>query len=294
MRAAAIAPACAAFVCAAHVAVAQDLPRLHITALGMQADRASVATGETYHVTIHVHITERRDRLDELQLPTLTNAVDLGDERRRVASSDGGTDFYEIMTVASPDAGSASFSSAYIDAIDPRGTRGLRYSSNPVTVRVDGASSSESNAFDGVTRRLMRVARDLAVGGVAIVIAALGAVAILRRRRRAAATATPFVQQQTRSLGVVDPVAAAITSYRARRDDAALDALRSALFTRAGAQPGATLTDALRALGLAHPALGRAMSLAERVRFGPERERDSATRDLDAALDALQRHPVGV
>ena len=62
---------------------AQSLPRLHITALGMHATNAWSKPGETFHVTIHVHVREKRDRLDELVLPALTQR----DRSRRRAAA---------------------------------------------------------------------------------------------------------------------------------------------------------------------------------------------------------------
>src|SRR5580700_93667 len=123
-------------------ASAQALPRLHITALGLHADARVVRPGQTFHVIVHVHVREKRDRLDELVLPALTNAVDLGDERRRVPARDG-TDFYETLTVAASTVGTASFSPAYIDAIDPASGRALRYSSQPLSVRVASGTGVE-------------------------------------------------------------------------------------------------------------------------------------------------------
>ena len=64
--------------------------------------------GQSFHVTVHVHVREKRDRLDELVLPALTNAVDLGDERKRVPAVDG-TDFYETLTVAAGTVGHGQF-----------------------------------------------------------------------------------------------------------------------------------------------------------------------------------------
>jgi hypothetical protein len=85
----------------------------------------------------------------------------------------------------------------------------------------------------------------------------------------------------------------ALAVYRARGDDASLDALRNVLFTRAGAVPGATFADALRALGARDPQLGRVMAVAERARFGPVHERAPAARDLLVGLDAyLLGEPV--
>ena len=51
-----------------------------------------------------------------------------------------------------------------------------------------------------------------------------------------------------------DPLREALAAYRARGDDASLDVLRGVLFARAGAAPGATFADALRALGFARSA----------------------------------------
>jgi hypothetical protein len=278
-------------------AVAQDLPRIHITALGLHADRATVAVGDTYHITIHVHIAERRDRLDELQLPALTNATDLGDERRRVAGAGGGTDFYEIMTVSSPEAGTATFSPAYIDAIDPATDHGMRYSSAPLSVRVTGAAapaSSAPTAIDTVTQRAAHALRDVALyGGIAFAALALLVAVLLRRPRRARrAPPPPAVRVVQPVLPPSDALRDAVAAFRAHDDDASLDALRNLLFARAGARPGATLTDALQALGRRDPDLARAMAIAERVRFGPRAERAAAKADLFDALAVLMAKPV--
>ena len=280
--------ACAVLAWSATAAGAQDLPRIHITALGMHADRPVVATGESYHVTIHVHVNERRDRLDELVLPGLGNATDLGDERRRVAGAAGGTDFYEIMTVSSPDTGTASFTPAYVDAIDPATNRAMRYSSQLLTVRVtSGAATPEP--FDRVTRSVERTLRDaLLIGALALCAVAVALVIGLRRRRRLQAVPpAPPAAIARPLLAPLDSLPGAIAAFRTRRDDPTLDALRNLLFARAGARPGATLTDALHAVGARDPALVHAMATAERVRFGPSGERDAAARDLFDALDLL-------
>jgi hypothetical protein len=82
---------------------------------------------------------------------------------------------------------------------------------------------------------------------------------------------------------------------RARGDDDSLDSLRNVLFTCAGAAPGATFADALRALGPRDPELARVMAVAERARFGPVHERAPAARDLLTLMDAYlaAREAVG-
>lgn len=259
----------------------------------MHADQPVVKPGQAFHVTIHVHIREKRDRLDELVLPTLTNAIDLGDERRRTPAPDG-TDFYETLTVEANTVGTASFTPAYIDAIDPKSGRGMRYSSNPLDVRVaDGVTVSDADP-DALWNLLRRIVLTLVAIVVVLAIAIVLLLRFLQRPRSPAAP--PHAPRPPRRVELLpsDPLRDALGVYRARGDDGALDALRSVMFTRAGAGPGATFADALRALGSRDPALGRAMAVAERARFGPVHERGPAARDLLALLDTYlnDREPV--
>lgn len=252
----------------------------------MHSDKRVVKPGETYHVTIHVHVREKRDRLDELVLPTFTNAINLGDERRRTPAPDG-TDFYETLTVESDTAGTASFSPAYIDAIDPQTGTGMRYSSQPLNVRVSGSTAVSEADPDTV----WNVLRTLGLTVLAIVIALIVAIVLFVRfvtKRPARRAMPPAAAADPPRVRVIpaDPLADALATYRARGDDAALDALRVVMFTLAGAGPGATFADALRALGSRDPELGRAMAVAERARFGPLHDRPPASRDLVALLDA--------
>jgi hypothetical protein len=257
----------------------------------MQADRRVVAPGDAFHVTIHVHVREKRDRLDELVLPALSNAIDLGDERRRVAAADG-TDFYETLTVAASVTGSAQFTPAYIDAIDPATGRGMRYSSQPLTVRVtDGASLADSagGALAGLLRTVLRLL-------VAVAFAVAGAIAYVlwrRLRPRRPRIPRPAPAAPAASAPAGDPLRAAFAEYRAQGSGAALDALRAELFVRAGARPGATFADAMTALGSRDPALLRVMAVAERARFGPERERAAARADMLVLVEKYVRDSGG-
>jgi hypothetical protein len=267
--------------------VSQTLPRLHITALGMQADHSVVTPGEAFHVTIHVHVLEKRDRLDELVLPALTNVVDLGDERRRVAAADG-TDFYETLTVAANVIGTATFTPAYIDAIDPATGRGMRYSSQPLSVRIVPGTSLADADPGALKRLLLEAVAAVAAVGLALVG---GLVLFLRGRRRTAAS-PPAPAPPVREAQRAQPderLRAAFAAYRSAPDDARLDALRGALFERAGARAGATFADALQTLGPRDPALLRVMAVAERARFGPDAERAAARADLLADMEAYVR-----
>jgi hypothetical protein len=251
----------------------------------LHADKRIVRPGESFHVTVHVHVREKRERLDELVLPSLTNAVDLGDERKRVPAKDG-TDFYETLTVSANTVGTASFTPAYIDAIDPATGHGMRYSSQPLSVSVASGNTIE-DADSGALDRLLRTAALTVVAVLGVLGAGIFGLLRWRRRPRFAAWPSPATVLQTRKARPPgDAVRDALAVYRARGDDASLDVLRNVLFTRAGAAPGATFSDALRALGTRDPQLVRVMAVAERARFGPVHERAPAARDLLVALDA--------
>jgi hypothetical protein len=150
------------------------------------------------------------------------------------------------------------------------------------------------DADSGALARLLRTTLLTIAAVLVVLIAGIFGLLRLRRRPRVVPTpapAPPLPTRKARPPG--DPVREALAVYRARGDDASLDALRNVLFTRAGAVPGATFADALRALGARDPQLGRVMAVAERARFGPVHERAPAARDLLVGLDAyLLGEPV--
>lgn len=236
-----------------------------------------VAPGQTFHVTVHVHVREKRERLDELVLPAITNAIDLGDERRRSPAADG-TDFYETLTVEAGGVGTAAFSAAYLDAIDPKTGRGMRYSSQPLSVRVV-AGAVRAAPDSGAAAALLRSV-GLAVAGIAALLLVLIALVRCRRRRPAVPMPARPAPPARPSASADEQLHAALAAYRARPDDARLDALRGVLFERAGCRPGGTFSDAVQALGQRDPHLLRMMAVAERARFGPAAERSAARADL--------------
>jgi hypothetical protein len=135
---------------------AQGYPQMHVVALAQHADRAVVDPGGTFHVTIHVKITQRRDRLDELILGSFENCEIISNETVRTSLPDG-TDFIERLTLQALRPGEATISPAYIDALDPAQGRPMRFSSNALHVRVSGASPVETTLRSAgeVARRLL-------------------------------------------------------------------------------------------------------------------------------------------
>lgn len=272
----------AALIAAATLAVAtaQTLPRLHVTALAIRADRSVVQADVPFHLIVHVHVTEKLARLDELILPTLTNAVDLGDEQQR-ASGPTGTDFVETMTVSAIQPGEAAFTPAYIDVIDPLSGKALRVSSNALSVSVTPGSP-----LDVVTRSATATIGALAalVTGAAVLVVLIALLVRAGRRRRIAVLHegrdAPRALPTSPSPPTDDPLRDAIALVRARGDDESMDTLRVVLYARAGLGIGATLGDALRELGDRDPQLARTLEATERARFGPIAERPAATREL--------------
>lgn len=273
-------------------AVAQTLPRLHVAALGMHADRRTVAAGEPFHVTIHVRVNGKRNALDELVLPSLSNAVELGRESRREVTARG-TDFYQTLTVAASAPGEAYFSPAYIDTIDPASGKGLRYSSDGLSVRV-GAGAPLDSVMRNARATLWTLGAILG-GSAVVVLVLIFALRLLRGGKPRAPVAAPASSPPPANAPLEppsdDPLRDAIAMVRSRGDEASFDALRIVLFARAGLGPGATFADALREVGDRDPQYLRTLRAAEHARFAPAAERSAATRGL---LQLLYDYANGV
>ncbi len=275
----------------AATAGAQSYPKLHVVALAQRADRATVEPGGVFHVTIHVKVAQRRERIDELILGSFENCEIISNETVHTAAPDG-TDFVERLTVQALAPGSATISPAYIDAIDSALGKPMRFSSNAIRVEVSGAPPLAGffETFEATARRLL-----LALAIVASVFAALFVLVVLfvRRRRRPATPPPPIVTVSPPAVSVAvapsDRLARSLEAYRSERSPAALADLRAVLFAAAGAAVGATLVDAMRALGPREPNLRRAMLAAENAAFGPTAERAGAGDDLIAAVQAYAR-----
>jgi hypothetical protein len=264
---------------------AQGLPRLHVLEIGQYADRLTVAPHEQFHVTIRVLVAEKRERLDEIQLGDLENCTIVGDERLH-ASVAKGTEFTERLTLEAQAPGIAVISPAHLDAINASNGKALRYSaSQTVSVRVTSFAP-----FDTTFRAFLGFVRVGVVVVVAVILVALIAFFGLRRRsaRPRVAPAVTVVPEPlvsiapSRDLQLVN----ATNTYRRSRSVPDLFELRGLLFDAAGVDRGATLADALRALGDGHAALRFALAAAERAAFGPAGERERAGDELLTAVEA--------
>ncbi len=268
----------------------QAYPTLHVLALSQRADRASVAPNDTFVLTVHVKVAQRRERLDELILGTFENCEIISNETVRTPAPDG-TDFTERLTLQALAPGEATISAAYIDAFDPALGKPMRFSSNATRVHVTGTAPLQRGlqAAGGFAVRLLFAAA-IGVGFVAAIFV-LGAVFVRRRKQR---PPIPRPPAPMRSVTIVPATQVpadrrlelATQTYRQTRTAAALDDIRSALFELAGVKRGATLVDALRALGDGERVLRLAILAAERAMFGPAAERVTAGDELLAAIEA--------
>lgn len=272
------------FACAPTLtAHAQQLPRLHVDALGLHADRSIARIGTVIHLTIHVHVLERLDRLDNVVLPDLTNLQILGDERRIHADASG-TDYVETLSVTAQRSGIAHASPAHLDAIDARNGRPTRFSSNDLTIRIEpetGTIDPLRNLLEGVRRVLIAITAIIA----AFVVAVLGYARFFRPRR-----ATPPARPAPVAIAAPDPraqLATALAELRARPSRAGAVAARRALRDLARADEAETLETVLARLDGSASGLRAALRLAERAAFVSETRLHASIEDLIAALERL-------
>jgi len=260
-------------------------PRLHIVAMGMHADRRRVAPHDRFTVTIDVVVSQKRDRLDELVLGDFTDCTIVGDERRHSTLPNGDTQFLEVVTLEASAPGVATISPAHLDAIDPKVGHPLRYSTDPVSVRVSAAAPIDST-YVSLTATLSRLARWLVVIVGAIAFAFFGLNVVLRRRR-ARPDAPPVIAQAPAVPLPAPPnaLALAFNAFALARDERTLLALRAHLFAEAGVTAGATLADALARAGMRR-SLRIALVEAEAAAFGPRAARTTAGDALVQAVEA--------
>jgi hypothetical protein len=259
-------------------------PRLHITSMGMHANRRSVAAGERFAVTIRVVVTEKRDRLDELVLGAVDDCTIVGDERRHAALPGGGTEFLEVLTLEAGPAGTATISPAYLDAIDAASGKALRYSTDPISVAI-----SAGEPLDRTYRRILEISRYAGVGLGLLAVAIFVVAAIRRPRRPRPLAPEPAEAALALPVAPIEPTLAnALESFARARSEVALRALRAQLFAQAGVPAGATLADALAHAGPDF-SLRLALREAEAAAFGPRSER---TRAGDQLIDAVQAYLV--
>ncbi len=266
----------AVFALASPVARAQQLQRLHVQAFTLQSSALRPQFEVPFEVTVTIRVSERVAALENVYLPTLGGAEELGDERQTIVTRSG-TVYRETLRLVVHARGLTSIGSAYLDAIDARDGKPKRFISNGLTLAVQGGA-----ALDAGTP-VRAIAWTLAGAAIALALAAL-------LMRRDAAPRDP-VQPAHPPPPVLkdDELERALGELRARRDRSSLMRVRAALWRQAGAQRGQTLSDVLLQ---PHSFDERVRGLLLRVEYAAFVEERGLQRALDEVLAQREGSPA--
>lgn len=219
-------------------AQSQTLPRLHVQSFVLTASTQSPAIGQAFSVTLTIRVRERLTRWDSVYLPSFSGAEELGDLRSTVVDAHG-TTYKETLELQTHSAGDITIGSAYLDAIDARTGKPMRFQSNSLRLSVRGSQTQRMSPAVWYW------------GAVALLAgAALTALLLLRRRTAPAVQAAPAppppLEPARPDEPPADPLHEAFEAVRARRDRASVMRLREVLWQLTGANGGETLADVLR------------------------------------------------
>ena len=267
---------------AAAGAPAAALPRLTVTTLTLRADTAHPQLEKPFHLLVGAHFKQALKAVDFLVLPNLAELEDLGDERHTLATPSG-TDFTEIITVVAHHTGTIRVEPAYLDAIDARNGKPMRFSSNGLTLVVEGGALEDP--LSGLRALGIAALKIIFAGAVLFVLGVM----LLRRPR--AQPPSPAPQAPVLAEPVAEPplpvrLRAELARLRTARTRAQVMEVRKLLWEHADSGQGATLSDVLAKLGGREPALHPLLRLTERAAFVQDALLQGAIDDMIAGLEA--------
>jgi len=273
-------------VCVAIAGGAQSLQRLTVTRFTLASDTATPTLEVPFHLLITVHVDQRIDELDTLDLPVFTSLELLGDERR-LTSNTSGTIYRETITVVAHHTGTIHIAPATLDAIDARDGKPKRYFSNALTLVVQGGALKPLQDFgSGLTAVVLSLLRVLMV---LVGIACAVAIVVLLFRRRATqqppAQPTPTAEPAEPARDARDELRDVMLVLRASPTRA--NAMRARSWARSivGATDAQTLADVLAQPPSADPLVARVLRTLERAAFTYDADLQVAIAD---AVDALE------
>ncbi|HEY9180173.1 MAG TPA: hypothetical protein VIO32_05605 [Candidatus Baltobacteraceae bacterium] len=251
---------------------AQQYQHLHVLGFTLSSDDAHPRIETPFHVSLTIRVAEKQFNGDNVFLPSFEGAEELGD-LRQVLHDARGTTYRETLTLVAHARGSLHVSEAYLDAIDARDGKPKRFLSNSLTLPVGG----------GPVTRAWNLFRTLLLVVIAFVLfaAAVAAIALVQASRRK----LPPIRAAEPPAAVVagrqrDEVEEAFTQLRHARNRRAVLALRSALWLRAGADPGATLNDVLVRTSAHRLALRHVLVAVERAAFVEDARLNDAIEEI--------------
>lgn len=238
---------------------AEQLSRLHVTALGLSTDILRPKVDQTFHLVVSLHVREHNVLFDTVQLPSFNGLDELGDERSSVSGARG-TDYRETLTIVAHAPGRYRVSPASFDAIDAADGKPKRFISNGLTIVV---GNSVSNGAPSIVRAL----RLLFVLLLATTIPLLAWLIFARTRPSAPPRAAPPAPPSPPKRTIEDDLREALLRLRERRDRPSALCARRVLRSAAGAGDGETLADVLRRPAARDPRLRALLISAERAAF---------------------------
>ncbi|MHB8146970.1 MAG: hypothetical protein ACYDGM_06895 [Vulcanimicrobiaceae bacterium] len=270
--------------------VAQSLQRLTITRFTLAADTAAPTLEVPFHLLITVHVDQRIDELDTLDLPVLTSLELLGDERR-LTSNASGTIYRETITVVAHHTGAIHIAPATLDAVDARDGKPKQFYSNALTLTVQGGTLEPLQSVgSGLIAFVVFALRVLMIlVGIACAVAI---VALLFRRRAAppqAQNPTPAAEPIEPSRNARDELHDVFLVLRASPTRANAMRARSRARNIVGATDAQTLADVLARPESSDPLVARILRTLERAAFTYDADLQAAIAD---AIDALEHATV--
>lgn len=265
--------------CLCDGAAAEQLLRLHVTALTLATDIARPNVDQTFHLIVALHVRERNVVFDTVQLPSFNGLDELGDERSTVSAAHG-TDYRETLSLVAHAPGRYQVSPASFDAIDAVDGKPKRFISNALTIVVGNSLSSSATS-------IARALRLLFVLLLALTIPLLAWLVFARTRSLPVLIAPPSAPPDLPARTIDDDLRAALRRLRERPDRPSALFARSVLRRAAGADDGETLVDVLRRPPAREPRLRALLRSAERAAFVQDEYLPEAIAHLVAEMERI-------
>lgn len=270
-------------------ASAQSLQRLTVTQLTLSASTTNPRIEVPFDIIITAHVRERVTELQNVDLPVLGDLLELlGDQRETVADANG-TAYTERLRVVAHHSGTIIIPPVTLDAIDARNGRPSRFSSNSLTLQVQGpalATTVAENA-SSFAHAVIRIVQWLA--GIAIVVIVLR---LIYTRRRVPVAAEPLPPPQPVASPAAQPSAqerlqGARDELRRSPTRTAVVHVRALVRSMVGAGEKETLDDVLRRTSPSEVRMRSLLRSLERAAFTHEADFQPALDDVMQRLEEM-------
>jgi hypothetical protein len=265
---------------------AQPLQRVTVTQFRLTANTTTPKLEEPFRLVITVHVRERINDLEDLDLPILAALEILGDERT-LSSDSGGTTYTETIDAVAHHTGRITIDPAILDVIDARDGRPKQYESNPLVLVVGAAPLAPLNNAGSAIVPLLRALTRIMLTILTVIAFIAVVILLFRRPARAPVAAGPAVEPMLEP--PCDPRARlrdALATLRVERTRATAMRVRAVARGLVGAGETETLGDVLRRPGANDPSMRALLISLERAGFTYDVDLQPA---IDAAIAQLER-----